>query len=211
MRVAGVVLCGGQSSRMGRPRPGFPSVMRYSSWRLFRRLGKAVTPVVVVAAPGQEVPPLPDGVVVVRNREAGRGPLQGLLTGLEALQRQMRCGLLSSCDIPFLRPAFVERLVELQEDHILCVPHVGGLLHPLAAVYRLEAAEHAARLLRAKSPALSKLTEEVSTRFVSAEELVEVDPELESLQNVNTPRNTRKCPAPVDLEAGRRTLEHVQP
>ena len=39
-------------------------------------------PVVVVRAPGQELPELPGGVRVVEDAREGQGPLQGLLAGL---------------------------------------------------------------------------------------------------------------------------------
>ena len=146
--VAGIVLCGGQSSRMGRPKAWLPFGNEVMLTRVVRLLGEVVTPLVVVAAPGQEVPALPAGVEVVRDPERGRGPLQGLAAGLEALQGRAQAAYLSSCDVPFLQPVFVRRLLDLLGDHAICVPRVGGYLHPLAAVYRLEVAAVAARLGR---------------------------------------------------------------
>src|SRR5262245_60341239 len=105
-RVAGVVLCGGQSSRMGRPKAWLPFGGELMLPRVVRLLGEAVRPVVVVAAPGQDVPPLPPEIAVVRDEERGRGPLQGLAAGLDALTGQADAVYLSSCDVPFLRPAF---------------------------------------------------------------------------------------------------------
>src|SRR5262245_46114604 len=85
LRVGGVVLCGGQSSRMGRPKAWLPIGGETMLGRVVRLLGEVVSPLVVVAAPGQELPPLPPGVTVVRDPERGRGPLQGLAAGLPAL------------------------------------------------------------------------------------------------------------------------------
>src|SRR5207247_2796906 len=92
--------------------------------------------IVVVAAPDQEVPPLPEGVGVVRDEEKGQGPLQGLAAGLAALRGKVEAAYLSSCDVPFLKPAFVRRLIDLLGEHAICVPRVGEYPHPLAAVYR---------------------------------------------------------------------------
>ena len=77
-RTAGVVLCGGQSSRMGRPKAWLPFGGEVMLVRVVRLLGEVVSPLVVVAAPGQDVPALPADVAVVRDPERGRGPLQGL-------------------------------------------------------------------------------------------------------------------------------------
>src|SRR5437667_9469264 len=102
MPVGGIVLCGGQSSRMGRPKAWLPFGDELMLPRVVRLLSEAVSPIVVVAAPGQDVPPLPDDVQIVRDAEQGRGPLQGLLAGLHALQGRADAAYLSSCAVPFL-------------------------------------------------------------------------------------------------------------
>jgi molybdopterin-guanine dinucleotide biosynthesis protein A len=132
LRVGGVVLCGGQSSRMGRPKAWLPVGGETMLGRVVRLLGGVVSPIVVVAAPGQDVPPLPPDVEVVRDPEQGHGPLQGLAVGLAALRGRADAAYASSCDVPLLRPAFVRRMVELLGDHAVCVPDVGGYRHPLA-------------------------------------------------------------------------------
>ncbi len=155
--------------------------------RVVRVLGEVVAPVIVVAGPGQDVPPLPAGVDVVRDPEPDRGPLQGLAAGLEALRGRADAAYLSSCDVPLLRPAFVRRMIDLLGGHQACAPWVEGFRHPLAAVYRLEVAEVAARLLSEDLRRPTFLFDAVATRVVSAAELADVDPTFESLRNVNTP------------------------
>ncbi|MFO0841052.1 MAG: molybdenum cofactor guanylyltransferase [Gemmataceae bacterium] len=186
-RVGGVVLCGGQSSRMGRPKAWLPVGDETMLGRVVRLLGEVVSPIVVVAAPGQDVPPLPPGVEVVRDPERDRGPLQGLAAGLAALSGRADAAYASSCDVPLLRPAFVRRMVELLGEYAICVPDVGGYRHPLAAVYRVEVAEAACRLLAEGRSRPVYLFNEAPTRVVRPEELADVDPDAESLHNLNTP------------------------
>ncbi len=186
-QVGGVVLCGGRSSRMGRPKAWLPFGGELLLPRIVRLLSEAVDPVVVVAAPGQDVPPLPERVAVVRDAEEGRGPLQGLSAGLKALRDRTDAVYLSSCDAPFLRPAFVRRMMELMGDAAACAPHVGDHYHPLAAVYRGETAEAVERLLATNQRSLHSLIAAVPTRLVTVEELADVDPTFQTLRNVNTP------------------------
>src|SRR5437762_3277922 len=112
MRIAGIVLCGGKSSRMGRPKAWLPFGHALMLQRVVRVLGEVVSPVVVVAAPGQDVPPLPESVAVVRDEVEGRGPLAGFAAGLAALKDTADAAYLSACDVPFLTPAFVARVVD---------------------------------------------------------------------------------------------------
>jgi molybdopterin-guanine dinucleotide biosynthesis protein A len=172
---------------MGRPKAWLPFGGEVMLVRVVRLLGEVVSPLVVVAAPGQDVPALPADVAVVRDPERGRGPLQGLAAGLEALRGRADAAYLSSCDVPLLRPAFVRRMVELLGEHLACVPRVGGHFHPLASVYRLAVADVAARLLAEDRLRPAFLFEQVPTRVVGPEELTDVDPTFQSLRNLNTP------------------------
>src|SRR5438552_12785930 len=79
--------------------------------RVVRVLREVVDPVVVVAAPGQDVPPLPPDVEIVRDEIEGKGPLGGLAAGLAALEGKADAAYLSSCDVPFLAPEFICRVV----------------------------------------------------------------------------------------------------
>jgi molybdenum cofactor guanylyltransferase len=157
--------------------------------RVVRLLSEVVSPIVVVAAPGQDVPPLPAEVRIVRDEQEGRGPLQGLAAGLTALYGQADAAYLSSCDVPFLQPAFVRRLIELLGDNAICVPRVGDFHHPLATVYRLEVAGAVNRLLAENRLRPVFLFEAIPTRVVEAAELQDADPTFQSLRNLNTPED----------------------
>ena len=55
-------------------------------WRTVAIIGRAADgPVVVVRAPGQELPALPPGTEVVDDPLEGKGPVQGIAAGLAAL------------------------------------------------------------------------------------------------------------------------------
>jgi molybdopterin-guanine dinucleotide biosynthesis protein A len=189
--VGGIVLCGGQSRRMGRPKAALPFGDELLLQRVVRLLREAVEPVIVVAAPDQEVPPLPPEVRIVRDEEKGRGPLQGLAAGLDRLQASngtlAEAAYVTSCDVPFLRPAFVRRMIELLADNWIAVPKVGEFHHPLAAVYRLAVLDKVKQLLQENRLRPFFLFESVPTRIVEAGELADVDPDYQTLRNLNTP------------------------
>jgi len=186
---AGIILCGGRSSRMGLPKATLPFGPELMLPRVARLLGEAVQPLVVVASCEQELPPLPEEIVIVRDRRQGRGPLEGLAAGLAALQGKTDAAYATSCDVPLLRPAFVRRVCELLGEAHVAVPKTEGFHHSLAAVYRLEVLPHIEALLAEDRLRPFYLFERVPTREISAEELSDVDPRLESLLNLNRPRD----------------------
>ena len=184
MQIGGIVLCGGQSLRMGQPKAWLPFGDEVLLQRVVRILAEVVQPIVVVAAPGQALPALPHDVQIVRDDVEYRGPLGGLVAGLAALNGRVDAAYLSGCDLPFLLPAFVRRMISFAAT---AVPRVDGYLHPLAAIYSMSVADTALSLLKADQRRLIGLFDHVPTRIVEAIELADIDPTFQSLRNINTP------------------------
>ncbi len=194
MTPGAVVLCGGESRRMGRPKAWLPFGDERLLQRVVRLVGTVARPIVVVAAPGQELPDLPAEVAIVRDPVAGRGPLQGLAAGLGALPDPVEVVYATATDVPFLEPRWMTRLVELIGAHDLAIPYVGDRYHPLAAVYRRETVLPAIeRMLSEDRLKLQRIVERVRSRIVGEEELRRVDPRLGTLRNLNHPEDYEQC------------------
>lgn len=157
--------------------------------RIVRLVGEVCSSVVVVAAPHQDLPELPEGVIVAHDRREGRGPLEGLSAGLAALPAGVDAAYATSCDVPLLVPAFVRRMFELLGDHAAAVPVSGGFQHPLAAVYRPSIVGLVDELLAAERLRPAFLFDSIDTRRVSKAELLDVDPQLNTLKNLNHPED----------------------
>ena len=85
--------------------------------RTVRIVARATSgPVVVVRAPGQDLPELPEGTLVADDPREGRGPVQGIAAGLAALTGHADVAFVSSTDMPFLHPAFIRRVLRVLED-----------------------------------------------------------------------------------------------
>ena len=182
------MLAGGQSRRMGVSKAWLPFAGESMLVRVLRVLEPVVDVRIVVATPDQALPPLPQGVQVVRDRVPGRGPLEALAAGLAVGQGEVDCFYLSSCDVPLLRESFVRRMLQLlRPGDAIVVPRDDHRLHPLAGVYRTGVLPVLERMLAADRLRTTDLFAEVSTRIVETTELRDADPELLSLRNVNTP------------------------
>ncbi len=186
MRQGAIVLCGGQSTRMGHPKAMLPFGREVMLNRVLSRLNTQSR--IVVAAPDQVLPPLPPDVVVTRDEHPGRGPLEGLLAGLRAGESFADAFYATGCDVPLLRASLVQQLFDLlADDDDIVVPRDGKHHHPLAAVYRPRIVPTIEKLLADDRRRPFFLFSEVRTREVDVEGLRSSDPDLDSLLNVNSP------------------------
>jgi molybdenum cofactor guanylyltransferase len=186
MTAAGIVLCGGRSTRMGSSKALLPFGSETMLQRVVRLLGTVVSPIVVVAAPDQSLPELPADVAVTRDEREGRGPLEGLLAGLKALPGTIEMAYVTSCDVPLLVPAFAQRMIDLAGEHDIAVIEIEGFPHPLSAVYRRSTLPQVEALLAQDRLRPAFLFDAVKTRRVQPEEMTSVDPQLLTLRNLNT-------------------------
>ena len=186
MATAGIVLCGGKSTRMGTPKASLPFGPETMLQRVVRLLGAVVEPIVVVAARQQALPELPGDIIVARDELEERGPLEGLRAGLKALPNSVDSAYVTSCDVPLLVPGFVTRMIELLGDYDIAVMEIDGFPHPLSAVYRRATLPQVEALLERDKLRPVFLFDAVRTRRVRPEEMTSVDPQLRTLRNLNT-------------------------
>ena len=184
--AAGIVLCGGRSTRMGSPKALLKFGAETMLQRVVRLLATVVSPIVVVAAPQQSLPDLSEDVIVTRDEQEGRGPLEGLRAGLKALPGTVAIAYVTSCDVPLLVPGFVRHMIDLVTDHDIAVMEIEGFPHPLSAVYRRKTLPHVEALLAHDRLRPVFLFDAVRTRRVQPAEMITADPELRTLRNLNT-------------------------
>jgi molybdenum cofactor guanylyltransferase len=153
--------------------------------------------VLVVRAPGQELPALPASVEVLDDPTEGLGPLQGITVGLAALQERVAVAFVCATDVPFVHPAFIRRLVSACAEAVppvdVALPFVRGHAQPLAAAYRTALAPLAAKLVASNRLRPAFLFDECAVlrldeqALLADPELLAADPQLDSVVNVNDP------------------------
>jgi len=165
-------------------------------------------PVVVVRAPGQDLPDLPGGTLVADDPHEGKGPVQGIAAGLAALAGRADVAFISSTDMPFLHPAFIRRVLRVLEENEetdVALPVARGYKQPLAAAYRVSLAGAAERLVKEDRLRPAFLFDECRVETLDEAALKQnpllaaLDPDLDSVLNLNTPADyatARARPAP---------------
>lgn len=152
-------------------------------------------PVLVVRAPGQELPELDDGVVLCDDVEEGLGPMQGMAVGLAAASEHAEIAFVCSTDLPFLHHAFVRAVLARFDgaDVDVVLPVVRGFRQPLAAGYRTGLATAVEELIAEGQLRPAHLFDRCRVRRLGEDDLLAdralaaVDPGLDSVENVNQP------------------------
>ena len=134
--VAGFVLAGGKSSRMGRDK----ALLEIDGVTLIVRAVKLVQsmvdePTVIASRAGYESL----GLRMVGDDFPGYGPLAGIATALRISQK--RWNLVVACDLPYLTKAWLEYLIEraLKSEADAVVPMNVRGPEPLCAMYHKNA------------------------------------------------------------------------
>lgn len=182
--LAGVVLAGGASRRMGRDKATLTVPGRFDGKTLIEQLvavlSQRCAPVFVVAAPGQALPDLP--VRLLRDEVRGLGPLPAVGRGLRAAaEAGATQAFVAAVDMPFLTAELIDTLTgpaaQLGADVVL---PWDGRDHYLAGVYRTALAEQIDALVAGGERRMRSLVDTVDTQRI-------VLSDAKPLANLNSP------------------------
>ena len=193
-----IILAGGLSSRFGQDK----GLLQLAGKPLIRHVLDAVDSVVdekiVVVSRREHIDKYlkTTGACarVVADKANVHSPLAGALTGFEEAQGEY--SLLLPCDTPFASRDILSLLLELCPGRNACVPRwSNGYVEPLQAVYCTQSA------LEASSVALctgslnvqAMLDKLQCIRYVSTLVLKQLDPELKTFFNINTPQDLKRA------------------
>jgi molybdenum cofactor guanylyltransferase len=184
-----VVLAGGKSSRMGRPKSlllfdGEPLIVH-----IVRALKRMFAETVIVAAPDQELPDLP--VTLVRDEVAYQGPVGGIYYGLKAAGGNF-C-FVTSCDVPFLNHALIAHFTSQISNYDVVVPFWEDRFQPLHAVYRTSVLVLLKEQLDRGELRPVYLFDKVKTCKIEETAIRRFDPEGLSFLNMNTPDDYQRA------------------
>jgi len=178
--VAGLVLTGGSSSRMGRDKAALPIGGQTLAERVAGRLSEVVAPVL-------EVGPGRCGLPVAPEDRPGAGPLAALVAGWSTLEAGGRRGpvVVLACDLPNVSERLL-RFLATRPGSGSVVPVVDGRPQPLCARFSASALDHAALMAAAGWRSLAPLLEHTDVRWLEPSEWSRVADRVE-FADVDTP------------------------
>jgi molybdopterin-guanine dinucleotide biosynthesis protein A len=197
-----IVLAGGFSSRFGQDK----GVLELAHKPLIRHVVDAVSPVVdetIIVTSSQErvtqyAKIITADVQFVIDVCESNSPLIGALTGLGYAHGEY--ALLLPFDTPFVSKEVVSLLFELCLNRAAAIPRwPNGHIEPLHAVYQTEPALEAAKtaVAEGKMNVRAMIEKLRGVRYVSTLVIQQLDPELRTFFNINTPEDLKKAMAMV--------------
>src|SRR5690625_999693 len=128
MLTCGVVLAGGQSSRMGTNKSLLPIHGKAAIVHIVEELKHCVDDVIIIANETKPYQFL--NREIFSDRYSGYGPLAGLESAL--FHQTADLYLLAACDMPFVSCRVYKFLAEQIGEHDAVIPVYGSREHPLA-------------------------------------------------------------------------------
>ncbi len=201
--ITAAILAGGRSMRMGvdktlLPVDGEPLVSRVAE---AVRQVCAHTIVVTNRPEGMAEAGLPSDVRVLADEVAYQGPLGGLVTALKNAEDEWVLAV--AADMPWLNPGIVRALWAARNGGQVVVPLTEKGPEPLLALYHRDCLPVARKVLDSGRRRLVAIFASVKAVEVPVDSLREVDPELLSLVNVNTPQDLEDAREAQPVEAPR--------
>jgi len=174
------ILAGGASRRMGTDKSQLLIDRQTFTERISETLLKLTDTVTIVGRQSETLPNIGDVY-------PQWGALGGLHAALTACKREWV--IVAACDLPFLTEDLFLFLAALRLDHEAVVPiQPDGRPQPLAALYRVDPCrQRATELIEAGRRRPLDLLEAVKTRWVSFDEITNLDQAEKFFVNINTP------------------------
>jgi molybdenum cofactor guanylyltransferase len=196
-RVAGVILAGGQNSRMGGADKAFLTVDGQTVFQRTLRLLRRCFPQVVVVSNHPEKYARFD-VPVTADEFPGQGPLAGIHAGLGLVDAPY--AFVVACDMPFLRAEPIAFLVQALAAQEAVIPCWDDDIEPLHAVYATALRSRMAEALRSGVRAIREFLPTVKATYVPEAAMRGVRGADEAFRNVNTPEEAARFA--VEMQPG---------
>ena len=126
-------------------------------------------------------------VRIVTDAKTDRGPLMGFYSGLSAMHPSSTHGLVVAVDMPLVQSALIAYLLSLATSDAIVMPFVQEAPQVMLAVYPRAILPIVAQCLGEGRRGIRSILEVAPVSYIGEGKLREIDPELRSFVNVNTP------------------------
>ena len=192
--MTGVILAGGESTRMGKNK----AFIEINGKRIIDRTVSLFREIFddVLLVTNTPLDYIDLNVRIVTDLVPGKGSLGGIYTGLffSCSPKSFFVG----CDMPFLDRGVIQYFLGLAQTVDIVVQRTKDYWQPLHAIYSRTLLKPIQRLLQQGELSIIKVYQGMKVREITEKELKLLDPDLHTLSNFNTPEELKElletCP-----------------
>ncbi len=185
MKVSGIVLAGGRSSRMGQDKTLLSVNAESLIERTVKEMRKAVDEIII--ASNQKCKYNIPGTVEIPDVFSGRGPLGGIHAGLLAASYPL--AFVVAGDMPFFTADLATYLLSKSAGYDVVAPEIDGYWEPLCAVYSKDCLKPIEQYLVADIRKVYAFYPSVRVLKVKEKELIKMGKIENIFCNLNTPED----------------------
>jgi molybdopterin-guanine dinucleotide biosynthesis protein A len=194
--IDGFILGGGESRRMGSDKSQLVINGRSFVERIAAELSVITSSVIIVGSLAAATP-ADSAINLLRVPDVypGWGALGGVHAALSACNAKW--ALIVACDFPFVTSKLFKRLVGFKREFDAVAPIQSDLIpQPLCALYRTQACrDRAEQFIKSGERKPIALLQSVRTRWVSFDELSDLEGAAHFFDNINTPEDYAQATA----------------
>jgi molybdenum cofactor guanylyltransferase len=179
-----VILAGGDSKRMGRPKPLLELGGVTLIERMVNRLRPSFEEITIVADQRELFDGLPVRLIGDLLAGPSKSPLRGIHAGLSASDLPYQFCV--ACDMPFINMPLVEYMAGFAGDYDVVVPRVGDYYQPLHGFYNRSCLELIRLQVEQEQLKTTAFYDRLKVRYIGLSEITRFDPDQESFFNINT-------------------------
>ncbi|MDO8886905.1 molybdenum cofactor guanylyltransferase [Candidatus Oleimmundimicrobium sp.] len=181
-KIAGIILTGGKSSRLGTDKCllklGAKTILEDLVGKLYLLCEE-----VILVSNTPELHKM-SGVEVAQDEIPHQGPLGGMLAGLKASNHFHN--FIVSCDTPFLNLNLAKHLIAEAKDFDVVIPESKSGPEPLQAIYSKNCVGYIEERLRNQDFKIISFFKDVKVKKIKEDKVIEFDSRLLSFYNINT-------------------------
>lgn len=198
LQKSAVILAGGFSRRFGKDKGLVPLKNKPLVRHVIDNVSQIVDEILVVVSSEKQKENfeqiIGEKAKLIVDMDESQSPLIGTFTGFEVASGKY--SLLMPCDAPLVSTKIVQFLFDITSNYKAVIPRwPSRYVEPLQAVYHTKSALEAAKnaLKQKHLDMRSMINNLTNIRYVSTKVLEQIDPNLLTFFNVNTPQDLQKA------------------
>ena len=187
MKITGIILAGGKSSRMGKDKSLLEIENKSLTEIIYNKLKNVCSEIIISSNIEENKIP---GTVHIHDTYKDIGPIGGIYSSLKKSSNEKN--IIVSCDMPFISEEFIAYLIEKSANYNVCISEFNKKLFPFPGIYNKKILNLLKTEIKLKHYKLISLIQKTNFLTVKHNEIQNLITK-NTFYNINTTENYKKA------------------